>query len=76
MKTEYQNLFYFGILGGFAFKLNDKFGVTISVLAQNTIEKFSDKSNFGTSTFKISNWEVGPLLSFSYVFGRKQRLNE
>ncbi len=70
MKNEYQNLFYFGMLGGFAFKLNDKFGVNISVLAQNTIEKFSDKSNFGTPVFKISNWEVGPLLSLNYVFGR------
>jgi len=75
-QIKYENLFYYAFSGGISFELNEHFALNLSCLAQNTIEKFSDRSNFGTDVFKISNWEVGPMLSVSYIFKGKTKTQQ
>ena len=75
-QIKYENLFYYAVSGGISFELNEQFGLNLSCLGQNTIEKFSDRSNFGTDVFKISNWEVGPMISVSYIFKGKTKNQE
>jgi hypothetical protein len=71
-KTEYQNLFYYSFSAGASFRLNNAFKLNLSAMAQNTIEKFSDKSSFSTTTFKYSDWELVPMLSVTYIFKSKK----
>jgi len=70
--TKYQNLFYYALNAGISFRLNDAIKLNLSAMSQNTMEKFSDKSSFDTNTFKISNWELVPMLSLTYIFNNKK----
>jgi hypothetical protein len=72
IRTEYQNLFYYAFNAGASFKLNNSFRLNLSAMAQNTIEKFSDKSSYSTDLFKNSNWELVPMLSVTYIFKSKK----
>jgi outer membrane protein W len=71
-RTEYQNLFYYAFNVGASFKLNNSFRLNLSAMVQNTTEKFSDKSNYSTDAFKISDWELVPMLSVTYIFKSKK----
>jgi len=73
---EYQNLLYYALSGGVAFRFNENIKLNLSVIGQNTIEKFSDKSSFSTDTYKVSNWEVGPMISVIYIFKGKTQKQE
>lgn len=73
---EYQNLSYYAFSSGISFNVKENFKLNLSVIGQNTIEKFSDKSSFSTDTYKVSNWEVGPMLSVSYIFKGKTKSQE
>jgi len=75
-KIEFQNLSYYAFSGGVTFLFIENFNFNLSVIGQNTIEKFSDKSSFSTDTYKVSNWEVGPMLSVIFIFKGKSKNEE
>lgn len=71
-EIDCKNLFYYSISGGAMFVLNEKFHLNLSVIAQNTFEKYSDRGNVSSSTTKISNWEIVPMSSVTFIFGNKK----
>jgi hypothetical protein len=70
---EYQNLLYYALSSGITYSVNENFKFNLSVIGQNTIEKFSDKSSFSTDTYKVTNWEVSPMISIIYIFKGKTK---
>lgn len=75
-RIEYQNLLYYAFSSGITFSVNENFKLNLSVIGQNTLEKFSDKSSFSTNTYKVNNWEVGPMISVIYIFKGKTKNQE